>query len=186
MATPNRFFFNGFPTQNTKSESRPSSGYTHNGENAGPQLRPGRAHAALRPRTRRAGRRVVARRASYRVASRVLSYRRTPVVIQNCIVTPRPIPRALRAMSRLRVAALGALCRNARPPSCHDTNNSAARPCARARCLPRAQAGSVAGRFARVACLIVALLRAPARTRSAVSCPGAPAMSRYNMMYRDQ
>ena len=38
----------------------------------------------------------------------------------------------------------------------------------------------------RMAGRIVALLCAPARTHSAVSWPGAPAVSQYNVLYRDQ
>ena len=164
-------------------------------------LRPGRALDVVSWRVER---RIVA--PGRRVAGCLLPYRPPPppppppVAIQNCIVMPRPMPLPLCTVLRARPAVSQAVSQRCiAAPLCHnETQTVAPQPrynfCiathpwpshARARrSLP--VASRVASRVVHVAGHIATLMSTPTRTRSAVSWPGAPMVSRYDEHYRDQ
>ena len=143
------------------------------------------------------------------VAGLLLQYRRPLVTIQNYIVKLRPMLRALRVVSRARPAVSQVVSQHATVVSqrciaallhhiatqmvatSHDTifvSRLTPGQVMRARTpLAPARRSTVSQRcIVRVVGRITALLHAPSRTRSTVSWPCVPVVSRYNILYRDQ
>ena len=118
-----------------------------------------------------------------RIVSGLNSYRTScHTRCRACHSSPAPCRRAFLR----RIAAPGVLCRDTKPPFCHDTNDCIVTHLNGQTAVVLAPLARRAGLVARMAGSIAALLRAPTRTRLAVSCPGAPVVSQYNMLYCNQ